>query len=247
MKTKSLFQILPILIVSIAVIVAAAILGNSWKRTHVGNEIISVTGSAKKDFNSDLIVWRGNVSKKASTIQEAYNSIKKDNRIIKDYLLKKGVKENEIVFQAVNINRDFKTSYRGDGSSVSEPDGYILNQNFEVSSKEVAKIDEISRNISELIDMGVELNSQSPEYYYTKLAELKIQLVAEATKDARMRAKQIAENAGSKLGYLRKATMGIFQITGQNTNENFSYGGAFNTWSKDKSATISMRLEYAIR
>ncbi|MCK9618263.1 MAG: SIMPL domain-containing protein [Lentimicrobiaceae bacterium] len=244
---KKYLSLISSLLITIAVIIAAVNLGNAWKRTHKGNETISVTGSAKRDFTSDLIVWRGSVSKKAPTLLLAYSSIKNDNKIIKDYLLKKGVKNSEIVFEAVNIGRDYKTSFRQDGTSINEPDGYILSQNFMVSSKEVEKIGEISRNISELIDMGVELNSQNPEYYYTKLAELKIQLIAEATKDAKMRAAQIAENAGAKLGYLRKATMGIFQITGQNSNEDFSYGGAFNTWSKEKSATITMRLEYAIR
>jgi hypothetical protein len=59
-------------------------------------------------------------------------------------------------------------------------------------------------------------------------------MIANATKDAKERAEKIAENAGSDLGNLKKATMGVIQITAPNSNEDFSYGGTYNTESKEK-------------
>ena len=41
--------------------------------------------------------------------------------------------------------------------------------------------------------------------------------------------------------------MGVFQITGANTNEEFSAGGSFNTSSRQKKARITMRVEYRVR
>jgi uncharacterized protein len=63
-----------------------------------------------------------------------------------------------------------------------------------------------------------------PMYFYTKIADLKIDMLALATKDARNRAGKIAENAGSKLGELKSAKMGVFQITPINSNEVSDYG-----------------------
>ena len=67
------------------------------------------------------------------------------------------------------------------------------------------------------MEKGIELNSNAPEYYYTKLNELKIDLLAKASADARVRAKTIAENSNASLSGIKKANMGVFQITGKNT------------------------------
>ena len=106
------------------------------------------------------------------------------------------------------------------------------------------KVEAISRQVTELINSGIEFYSSSPEYYYTKLAELKIEMIAEATKDANTRAKKIAENAGSDIGALKNASMGVFQIVAQNSAEEYSWGGSFNTASKRKTASITVKLEY---
>jgi len=87
----------------------------------------------------------------------------------------------------------------------------------------------------------------SPRYYYTKLEDLKIEMVSRATENALLRAKSISENSGAKLGELSLAQMGIFQITGQNSNEDYSWGGAYNTSSKEKTASITMKLTYLIK
>jgi uncharacterized protein len=71
-------------------------------------------------------------------------------------------------------------------------------------------------------------------------------LLAKASADAKQRAETIAKNSGSSLGKIKKASMGIFQITGKNRNEDYSYGGAFNTSDKNKTASITTKIEYAV-
>ena len=234
-------------IFAVTIIISAWVLGNAWKRTHQQNETVRVTGMASKDFVSDLIVWRGTFSKKSMSIKEAYAELKRDASLAKEYLLKKGVKEAEMVFSAVNTMKDFRyvSGPGGQGSSVF--DGYVLSQDIQAESNEVDKIEKISREVTELIDLGVEFNSQMPFYYSTKLADIKIEMLAQAADDGRLRAEKMAESAGGKLGSLRSASMGIFQITGQNSGENYSWGGAFNITSKKKTASITVRLEYAVK
>ena len=125
--------------------------------------------------------------------------------------------------------------------------GYALKQTVQIESGEVDKIEELSRQVTELINQGIEFTSNAPEYYYTKLAALKIEMIAEATQDAHARAKKIAENADAKVGRLKNASMGVFQIVAQNSNEDYSWGGAFNTSSKRKTASITVKLDYATR
>ena len=129
----------------------------------------------------------------------------------------------------------------------SEFTGYTLNQSVEIDSKEVEKVERISREITELLNQGIQLYSSAPRYYYTRLDELKIEMISQATENARLRAEKIATNSKSELDELVVAKMGIFQITGQNSNEDYSWGGAYNTTSKEKTASITMKLTYKVK
>jgi len=71
-------------------------------------------------------------------------------------------------------------------------------------------------------------------------------LLAKASADGKKRAEIIAENAGNSLGKLKKATLGVFQITGKNTDEDYSYGGTFNTSSRNKTGSITIKMEFAV-
>ncbi|MEQ1555121.1 MAG: SIMPL domain-containing protein [Ferruginibacter sp.] len=233
-------------IVAFAAIISFWILGNAYKYKFKAAETISVTGLAEKDFVSDQIVWTGNYSRKMMDLKDAYTYLKEDEVKIKTYLKGKGIAENEMVFSAVNIDKDFTTKYDENGRQTgSEFTGYNLKQNVTVDSKDINKVEKISREVTELIQSGIEFNSSSPSYYYTKLSELKIDLLAKASADAKQRAETIAKNSGSGLGKIKKATMGVFQITGKNSNEDYSYGGALNTSSKNKTASITAKIDYA--
>jgi uncharacterized protein len=231
---------------SIAIIVSAWLFSHSWKNTHHVNDKISVKGMAKKDFTSDLIIWEANFVRKSPTMQAAYAAIKEDAATVKKYLVGKGVAEKSITFSAVNIERQYDENRDKEGNMNRTFSGFALSQQVSVESNEVEKVEVISREITELINMGIELYSLQPRYYNTKLAELKLEMLAEATKDAKSRAEKISENAGTHLGRLRKADMGVFQITGKNSAEDYSFGGTFNTSSREKTASITVNLDFGV-
>ncbi len=235
------------LIFAVAIVAAAMVLAGTWRKTHETKETIRVVGLAEKDFTSDLVIWSGSFSRHSMTVQEAYSQLKKDADNIRQYLVGKGVDAKQITFSAVFSNKDYKYMYDNNGRQTNQIfDGYTLSQNVEIESKEVDKIEMISREVTELLNMGIEFQSNEPRYYYTKLAQLKLEMLASAAADARTRAEKIAKNAGGGLGGLRNAQMGIFQITGQNSDEEYSYGGTYNTSSKNKKASITAKLEFAI-
>lgn len=235
------------LIIALSVITGVFILGNAYKYKFKTTETISVTGLAETNFTSDQIVWTGNYSRKTMDLKSAYAQLKEDESKIRAYLKGKGVADAEMVFSAISIDKEFESRYDDNGRVTgSEFTGYNLKQNVTVDSKDIEKVEKISREVTELIESGIEFNSSSPSYYYTKLSELKIDLLAKASADAKQRAETIAKNSGSGLGSIKKANMGVFQITGQNSDEDYSYGGAFNTSSKNKTASITIKIEYAV-
>lgn len=150
-------------------------------------------------------------------------------------------------FSSVSIEKEFNTRYDSEGRTLgTEFTGYNLKQSVTVDSRDIEKVEKISREVTELIESGIEFNSSNPSYFYTKLSELKIDLLAKASADAQERAQTIAKNSGSDLGKIKKAAMGVFQITGQNSDEDYSFGGVFNTSSKNKTASITIRIDYAV-
>ncbi len=235
------------IIVAIAVIISSIIIGGAYAKRGNTNQSISVTGLGEENFTSDLIVWKASFSSKGDDLKAASSDLKTKKEKIKNYLIKKGVKSEEIVFNSVNIQKLYSNTYDNYGNVQSSYfSGYSLSQTIRVESKDVDKVELISREITELINQDIELESFEPDYYYTKLAELKLKMIENATKDAKERAEKIAVNAGSSLGSLKNATMGVIQITAKNSAEDYSWGGSFNTSSKIKTATITIRLEYNI-
>lgn len=234
-------------LIALSVVIAAIVLGNSYNYKFKQSETISVTGLANVDFSSNLIVWEGSFSKRSSELKAAFSMLKQDEKAIRDYLLSMGVAEKEIVFSSVRIEKNYNNNYDNSGRLISSVfEGYTLNQNVTVESASIDKVEKVSREVTGLIEKGVEFYSNPPAYYYTKLSEIKLDLLAKASADAKKRAEIIAENSGATLGNVKRATMGVFQIIGQNSNEDFSYGGAFNTSARNKTGTITMRVEYVV-
>ena len=234
------------IIFSIAIIIAAWILGNSYVDRANPDGTISVTGAGSENFTSDLIVWEGRFSQMSENLESAYNQLNQDKNTVKDYLIEKGIKEENIVFNSVQTNEQREQKYQNGNYVGSIFKGYQLSQSVKIESNDVELIENVSREITELLNKGVQFNSTPPRYYYTKLADLKIEMISKATEDARVRAEKIAENSGGTLGELKSANMGVFQITGQNSGEDYSWSGAYNTADKRKTASITMRLEYEI-
>ena len=244
MKLKSYLNVV---IVCITMIVSILIVTHNFKNRSRNNDTINVTGLGRMDFKSDLIVWNGQFGRNDKILESAYKALKHDKELVEFFLVEQGVKKEEIVFSSVDIEHVYKNIYNKEGEYIGQEFTHFeLRQEIEIESKEVEKIEEVSRSITELINEGIAFYSSSPQYYYTKLAELKLDLIEAATKDARLRAEKIVENAKTEIGDLYDAKMGVFQIIEQNSSEEHSWGGTFNTSAKMKTATITMKLTFGI-
>ena len=235
------------IIISIAVIISVLLLANAYKYKFRAQENVSVVGLAEVDFVSNLIVWQGSFSRKSYELKDAYAALKNDENQIRAYLKSKGIADSSVVLSSVYINKDYNNTFDKAGNITGNNfSGYTLTQTVKIESMDIDKVETLSREVTELIEKGIELNSSAPLYFYTKMADLKMDLLAKASADAKARAETISKSVGSSLGKAQKANMGVFQITGKNRNEEFSYGGSFNTEDKFKTASVTIRMEYAL-
>lgn len=242
-------------IIGIAIIATAFVLGTAFKKRNENLDSISVIGLGTKDFVSDEILWSGSFTTKSFEIKEAYNKMIADQKIVERFFLGKGFKRNEFFFGAVRFEKKFR-EIRTQGENSYDTkyeqvfDGYEASQTITFSAKKnpdlMKRIEAVSSKTSELINSGIELSSNSIQYTYSDLPSLKHQLIEKASKDAYERAEKIVNTADGDLGKLKTASMGVFQITGQGSTEEDSYGGNNDTYSKNKTARITVRLEYEL-
>ncbi len=235
------------IIIAVAVIISVLLATSALRYKFRSSETITVTGLAEKTFDADQIVWTGNFNRNSFDLKTAYDQIKSDETEIRRYLKAAGIPDSSILFSSVNMNRNYEQRYDQNGRMTGQTfSGYNLNESVTVDSRNIQVVEKMSREITTLLQKGIELNSPAPSYYYSRLNELKIDLLAKASADAKQRAESIAKNSGASIGSIRKANMGVFQITGKNSNEDFSYGGAFNTSSKEKKASITLKVDYHV-
>lgn len=244
------------LVIGISIIITALILGTAFKNRNENLDTISVVGLGTTDFISDEILWSGSFATKSFDIKEAYNKMISDQKIVSDFFLSKGFKKEEFTFGAVQFNKRFREVRIENPENVYQTkyeqvfDGYEATQTITFSAKKnpdlMKRIEEVSSKTSELINSGIELTSNSIQYTYSNLPNLKHSLIEKASKDASERAQKIVKTADGSLGKLKSASMGVFQITGQGSTEEDSYGGNFDTYSKNKTARITVRLEYEL-
>lgn len=240
-NSGNIFKTISAIVIAIAIVWSSYILANGAIKARgniKGNEnLITVTGSAKKQIRSDLIVWRCSFSCTSSTLVEAYNKLNIQSDIVKKYLMNQGVKEKwadkgkeeAIVFSSISTMPNYKVLQMKSGGGFYDYtsniiESYTLTQTIEIKSNDVDKITDISRKATALISQGINLNSSPPQYFYTKLADEKINMLALATEDARSRALNMAEKAKATCGKLRTANMGVFQITPIYSNDVSDYG-----------------------
>lgn len=231
------------LFLALGLVISSTILGWSYTSKKSGDEAVTVTGSARKRIKSDLVVWSAGVSSQSAKLADAYSQLSANIPRIKQYLMSKGIAENQMTVSAISST----TLHPRDtnGNETSEITGYSLRQEIEVRSNDVDRIAQIAREATELINQGILLESSPPKYFYTALGDLKVEMLGEAAKDAKTRAEKIAASTGNKIGTLRSAKMGVMQITGADSQD-VSDSGISDTASIDKDVTAVVNISFAV-
>lgn len=231
------------LVLAIGLVAASAIIGWSYSKSKKGDESITVTGSAKKRIKSDLIVWSASITAQSGQISDAYKQLADSIPKVKKYLIDKGIPENQITISSISSMPERETNSEGQPSG--KITGYSLKQSVEIKSNDVEKVSQIAREATELINQGIFIESAAPQFIYTKLGDLKIEMLAEAAKDAKARAEQIANSTGNSIGTVRSARMGVMQITAADSNEVSDYG-LNDTSALEKDITAVVNVSFAI-
>ena len=228
------------IVIGAGLVISALVFGIFFYQARVSDNTIAVVGAATKRFSSDIVKWRITLSRDTglTDVASGYARVQEDLGFLKGLLVQKGIAESDITIQPINT-----MSRYGDRSGVV---GYTLQQNVFVITSKIEAIEDLALNPSVLTERGAVLQNSSLEYFYSKLADIKTELLAEAAKDAQRRAEEIARSSGVGLGRVASLRAGVFQITEPFSTEVSDYG-MYNTQTKQKDITVTVRATFKLK
>lgn len=239
-----LFGLLAGLALAAGLVFTALVFANAWTRI-AESQVINVTGSARKNVRSDLVVRRASFSVEAPTLIEAQEKLRADYAKVAAFFSGRGIEGfaaspvqiREITARQRNEDDDTVTNTRV---------GYRLAQSVEVHSDDVERLPRLAGDSSELLQQGVAFVSGGFDFIYTKAGDAKVEMMAEATKDARSRAEQIAAQGGRAIKELRNARMGVVQINPLYSSST-SWEGNNDTSSIEKTIIATVTTTFAMK
>lgn len=229
------------LILGISLILSATIGSLTFYKLR-SMDYISTTGSVKKAVVSDKVKWSTTITQvvKASTIKDGYKKMETDLVEVKNFLNANGIPK-----ESINISPVFMNEIWDNNNNQTEKK-YNLVQNIEIQSEDVGKIDELAKNTNAIINKGIMFATNSLEFYYSKLPEARIELLASAVADAKARAEQLAKAGGKKIGVMKSATSGVVQVMASNSVEVSDYG-MYDTSKINKEIMVTVKTSFEIK
>lgn len=233
-------------ICGLSVVTSTAVASRAYERrariAKIQDQTISVKGFSRVRITSDVGSWRIEVRGDGPTIAGAYQVLDVGSTAVSEFLAARGFASSSIRVEPVRTQEIYARD--ANGNSTLEIVSYSLNRQFVVTTPEVARIAATAGDVTELLKNGYYVISYQPAYTYSKIADLKVHILGEASKDARTRAEEIVGNAGGKVGELRSASMGVLNITQPNSTEVSSSGiDDTSTIEKDVKAVVTLEFE----
>ncbi|MFO1512466.1 MAG: SIMPL domain-containing protein [Verrucomicrobiota bacterium] len=231
------------LFLAVGLVLSACVATTAWFKVKTAQSI-SVKGSARKNVRADLMVWKGSFITQAASLLDAQKQLKRDAEKVVEFIASRGM--TNVILTPITIE-EVKGSLT-DTNGLTQPQvlGYRLTQTVRVESSEVDRVSQLDRDSVALVERGVLFTTQSPEFIYTRAGDAKVEMLAEATKDARTRAEQIAAQGGRGIGTLQAADMGVIQIAPLYSGQT-SWEGMNDTSSLDKTITAVVTATFALK
>jgi hypothetical protein len=241
-----LFGMLAGLFLAAGLVLSSMLATTTWLKVK-NSQFIMSKGSTRKNVKSDLVVWRGSFTTEAPTLLEAQHKLQADRGKVAQFLDGNGV--TNIIFKPIAIEKmeasvQLKTPTENVTQSEQRTVGYRLIQSVRVESSDVDRLAQL--DTTPLVERGVLFTTEPPLFLYTKVAEEKIEMLADATKDARARAEQIAAQGSRSIANLHNAEMGVFQITPLHSTD-ISGEGMNDTSSLDKTITAVVTATFLLK
>lgn len=200
------------LILAFGLVAASLVFTGGFIQSRTADRYVTVKGIAERDVKAGLALWPLRFVATDDRLDVAQAAIARSHDAVVAFLERHGINRASTEVQGLEVTDVLANAYR-DGPAASR---YIIAQTLMVRTEDVDVVRGASQKVGELVDAGVVLSSQSgpitPTYLFTRLNDLKPEMIAEATTNARRAAEQFATDSGSRVLGIRRANQGLFEI-----------------------------------
>lgn len=223
--------IIAAIIVALGLSVGGYFIGNGVYQSFA-RRTVSVKGLAEQDVVADLAIWNINISKVGSDLAALQTGVDSDIEKIKTFLTGAGFSPDEIQNRRIQI-RDKSAGYGGEQTAADSR--FVIETGVSVRSSNVMLVDKVSRQLGELVRQGITISEDyaGPIYIFNGLNDIKIPMIAQATRNAKDAGEQFAKDAGTTLGNIQTANQGVFSIESRDPTDQ---------WSSDEKQSIYKKV-----
>jgi uncharacterized protein len=198
------------LILALGIAGAGFLVGRGFELGRSADRYVTVKGLAESFVKADLAVWPLRITATGNLLARVQDRIDGDLDTITEFLTQRGIDADGIQPQRVEVTDLLAQPYRPEGVGDNR---FIIAQTVIVRTEQVDRVAELNRQTGELVKRGVVLtDTGGPTYLFTRLNEIKPEMLAEATRNAREAAEQFAADSGSEIAEIRRASQGLFEI-----------------------------------
>lgn len=213
--------------------------GYYYYQSRMESNFVTVKGLAEMDVRADLGVWDIKYVVTGNDLAAAQAEMEAQQKIILSFLKNLGFEDAEVAVKRTETNDLMANPYRNESVGSAR---YILTQSVQVTSQNVDLVEKAINSTGSLISKGIvfDSNNYNPvSYIFTKINDIKPQMLEEATKNAEAAANEFAKSSGTKVGKIRKANQGVFSILPREQTAN-----AMEMNSIEKKVRVVSTVEY---
>jgi hypothetical protein len=203
---------IPALILAFGLVAASLVFTGGFVQSRTADRYVTVKGISEREVRAGLALWPLRFVATDDRLDVAQAAIERSRGAVMAFLERHGIHRANAEVQGLEVTDVLANAYR-DGPAASR---YIIAQTLMVRSEDAEVVRSASQKVGELVDAGVVLSAQSgpitPTYLFTRLNDLKPDMIAEATMNARRAAEQFANDSGSRILGIRRANQGLFEI-----------------------------------
>jgi len=205
--------------IGIGILIAGIFMANALYKSRIADRYVTVKGLAEREVDADLAIWPITYKDAGNDLLVLQKAIDEKRIIISDFLIEKGFKEEDINHSSPKINDTYAEGYYG--NQQQQGPRYRIQKTVTLRSSNVQLVKETMEKSGELVAKGIALSESwenRTEFLFTSLNEIKPEMIRDATINAREAAETFAQDSGSKIGKIRKATQGFFSISDRDAN-----------------------------
>lgn len=197
-------------LVAIGLGVAGFFVGEGFVEGRKASHYVTVKGLAEKTVRADVANWPMRFSAAGDDLARTQAKIESDTKAVIAFLTAGGIPAEDIRPQRLEVVDQLAQQYR---SGQIQGNRFILNRTVLVRTKQVNVVESLSSDTGPIVREGVVLSDvMGPTYTFTRLNDIKPEMIAEATRSARASAEQFAGDSGARVGSIMRANQGYFQI-----------------------------------